>query len=84
MEFAAALNISSGGALLHTRSFFPVESIITVRIPLSPALGREHRDQTLRAIVLRFEPQAKGFNLAVQFCEPLIAVPRKVAASTHD
>jgi hypothetical protein len=79
MEFAAALNISAGGALLHTQMFFPLHSLITVRVPLSPALGREHREQQIQARVLRFEARDRGFNLAVEFAKSLIsaAPPRQ-------
>jgi PilZ domain len=80
MEFAAALNISAGGALLHTRSFFPVNSLVTVRVPLSPVLGREHRDQQIEARVLRFEARGKGFDLAVEFASALITNSPAVAA----
>jgi PilZ domain-containing protein len=72
MEFAAALNISAGGALLRTRTFIPVDSIINIRVPLSPALGREHHEQQLQAKVLRLEPFDRGFNLAVEFAQTLI------------
>ena len=76
MEFAAALNISAGGALLHTRTFFPVNSTITVRVPLSPALGREHREQQIQARIVRFEPRERGFDLAVEFAQSLITSER--------
>jgi PilZ domain len=72
MEFAAALNISAGGALLHTRSFFPVDSMVTLRVPLSPVLGREHRDQQIEARILRFDAREKGFDLAVEFTRTLV------------
>ena len=72
MEFAAALNISAGGALLHTKTFFPVNSTVIVRVPLSPALGQEHREQQIQAKILRFEARQTGFDVAVEFSHSLI------------
>lgn len=73
MEFAAALNISAGGALLRTRAFIAVDSIINLRVPLSPALGREHHEQQLQARVVRLEAFDKGFSVAVEFSKSLMA-----------
>lgn len=84
MEFAAALNISAGGALIHTRSFFPVNSVVTLRVPLSPALGREHRDQQIEARVLRFDAREKGFDLAVEFKQTLITTPPRAGAAAME
>jgi hypothetical protein len=75
MEFGAALNIGPGGALLHTRSFLPVNSGVVLSVPLSPALGGEHREQRIHATVLRFMPRGRGFDIAVQFVNPLIGSP---------
>jgi len=72
MEFAAALDIGAGGALLHTQTFYPLNSTLILRIPLSPAIGQEHREQRMRARVLRLEVQKNGFRVAVEFAKPLI------------
>jgi hypothetical protein len=72
LEFAAAVNISAGGALLQTKSYFPLDSIITLRIPASPSAAGDRREQVIEATVIRFQARGKGFELAVQFAEPLI------------
>jgi hypothetical protein len=78
LEFATALNISAGGALLATRRYLPSLSTISLEIPSAPlprnvTLPRAVR--RLRARLLRVS-SADGYHLwALKFSVPLISRP---------
>ena len=76
LEFATALNVSAGGALLATRRFLPPFSTIALEVPSAPlprtrALPRAVR--RLRARLLR-TTAVGGYQLwGLKFTSPLIS-----------
>ena len=76
LEFATALNVSAGGALLATRRFLPPFSAIGLEVPSAPlprtrALPRAVR--RLRARLLRVTV-VDGYQLwGLKFSSPLVS-----------
>jgi hypothetical protein len=75
LEFATALNISAGGALIALRRVLPASSLVTLEIPSAPlaattALPKAFR--TLRARATRIN-HAEGYVLiGIKFSRPLL------------
>ena len=91
LEFATALNVSAGGALVAVRRPLPLPAQVLLEIPSAPlgttvALPKVYRN--LRAKTVR-ATQAEGFTLVgIKFSQPLLqdSVPlgsrrRKVPSS---
>jgi PilZ domain len=91
LEFATALNISAGGALVAVRRSLPLSARVSLEIPSAPfaantALPKAAR--TLRARTVRVT-HAEGYHLVgLKFSHPLVGtipnhqpVRRKVASS---
>jgi c-di-GMP-binding flagellar brake protein YcgR len=76
LEFATALNISAGGALVAVRRSLPADSDITLEVPISPPQASHHLidgSQKLRARVVRVTHQ-DGYQLVgLRFATPLVA-----------
>jgi PilZ domain len=84
LEFATALNISAGGALVIVRRSPPLFSQVMLEIPSPPlALGASvpRAARTLRAKMLRVT-HAEGYHLlGVKFSRPLLgSTAAKLAA----
>jgi PilZ domain-containing protein len=90
LEFATALNISAGGALVAVRHSLPLSAQVLLEIPSAPlaaASSLPKAARNLRARVLSVT-HADGYHLiGLKFSHPLIAQtarrpsrPRKVAS----
>ena len=84
LEFATAINISPGGALVLVRRSLPQSAVISLEIPSAPLAALAELPtvtRNLRAKVLRTQ-HGEGFNLVgLKFSRPLAssAVPAKVS-----
>ena len=84
LEFATALNVSAGGALVAVRRSLPPTAQVLLEIPSAPlaataALPKAAR--TLRAKTLRIS-HAEGYHLlGLKFSRPLLNGVRKLAGS---
>ena len=76
LEFATALNISAGGALVAVRRSLPLSSQVLLEIPSAPlaaASSLPKAARNLRARTLRVT-HADGYHLiGVKFSHPLIS-----------
>ena len=89
LEFATALNVSAGGALVAVRRLLPLAAQVLLEIPSAPvaattALPKASR--TLRARALRIN-HAEGYYLvAMKFSHPLVnqALPRSTSRRKVD
>jgi len=79
LEFATALNVSVGGALLATRRFLPPFSAIALEVPSAPlprARTLPHPVRYLRARLLRVTA-VDGYQLwGLKFSPPLVSKRR--------
>jgi PilZ domain-containing protein len=75
LEFANALDISAGGALLATRHYFEPSTQISLEVPIALTNKAQlpHSVSTLDATVLRCTSERQHFLLGLQFAKPLIA-----------
>ncbi len=91
LEFATALNISAGGALVAVRRSLPLSARVSLEIPSAPfaaTTSLPKAARTLRARTVRVT-HAEGYHLiGLKFSHPLVgAIPnhqpvrRKVASS---
>ena len=73
LEFAIALNVSAGGALLATRRYLDAGMQITLEVPVSLAAKAHlpHPVSLLQATVLRTVRTPQHFLAGVQFGESL-------------
>ena len=84
LEFATALNVSAGGALVAVRRSLPPTAQVLLEIPSAPlaataALPKAAR--TLRAKTLRIS-HAEGYHLlGLKFSRPLLNGVRKLSGS---
>jgi hypothetical protein len=75
LEFATALNISAGGALVAVRRALPLSALVLLEIPSAPlmpttALPKAARNLRARAV---WETHANGYQLlGVKFAHPLL------------
>jgi hypothetical protein len=74
LEFATALNVSAGGALVAVRRSLPLSSLVLLEIPsapLMPTAALPKAARNLRAKAL-WESHANGYQLlGVKFTHPL-------------
>ena len=75
VDFATALNISAGGALLVLKRRLQTESQVSLEIPvgLLPQSLVTKLVQQIQARTLRVEPAETSFVVGVQFVNPLPA-----------
>lgn len=74
LEFATALNLSAGGALLATRRYLDPGTQISLEIPVALA-NKAHLPRSISHIdakVLRCTADRQYFLLGLQFREPLL------------
>ncbi len=75
LEFATALNISAGGALVAVRRSLPPDSDVTLEVPISPPQSSTppiETSQKLKARVVRVTHE-DGYQLVgFEFSNPLI------------
>jgi PilZ domain len=85
LEFATALNISAGGALVAMGRSLPPNSTVSLEIPSGPLAGSEgfpNAIRRLRAKLCRTEP-AQDYTLhGFKFARPLLSQRRRKLAST--
>jgi PilZ domain len=77
LEFATALNISAGGALLVSRRYLPELSKVSLEIPSAPfpqIAGLPRAVKRLRARILRIMTHEGHQLWALQFSPPLVQV----------
>lgn len=74
LEFATALNLSAGGALLATRRYLDPGSSIKLEIPVSLVNKAQlpRSVSLLHATVLRCTPDRQYFLLGLEFKTPLL------------
>ena len=74
LEFATALNVSAGGALVAVRRVLPLAAQVLLEIPSAPlaaATSLPKASRTLRARTLRVD-HAEGYHVvAMKFSHPL-------------
>ena len=75
LEFATALNLSAGGALLATKRYLDPGTQISLEVPIALVNKAQlpRSVSLLHATVLRCTPDRQYFLLGLQFEEPLIA-----------
>lgn len=75
LEFATALNVSGGGALVAVRRSLPLSTLVLLEIPSAPlmptaTLPKAARNLRARAV---WESHANGYQLlGVKFSHPLV------------
>jgi hypothetical protein len=83
LEFATALNISAGGALVAVRRSLPLSTQVLLEIPSAPlavANSLPKAARNLRARILRVD-HADGYHLVgLKFSRPLVAPPASRAS----
>jgi PilZ domain len=76
LEFASALNVSAGGALLAMRGALPPAALVSVEIPSAPlprSVSVHKNSRKLRAKVVRVI-HGEGYNLiGVRFLHPVLS-----------
>jgi len=92
LEFATALNVSAGGALVAVRRSLPQSSQVLLEIPSAPlaaAASLPKASRTLRARAVRVS-HAEGYHLlGLKFSRPLLndsahaALPQRKLASSQ-
>jgi len=84
LEFATALNISAGGALVAVRRSLPPSAQVLLEIPSAPlaaAASLPRAARTLRARTVRVS-HAEGYHLVgLKFSRPLLRSAPKVLSS---
>ena len=88
LEFATALNVSAGGALVAIRRALPLSSLVLLEIPSAPLMPTSSLPKAARNLRAKavWETHANGYQLlGVKFSHPL-AEPaperrRKLASS---
>jgi len=84
LEFATALNISAGGALVAVRRSLPPSAQVLLEIPSAPlaaAASLPRAARTLRARTVRIS-HAEGYHLVgLKFSRPLLRSTPKVLSS---
>jgi hypothetical protein len=84
LEFATALNISAGGALVAVRRSLPPSAQVLLEIPSAPlaaAASLPRAARTLRARTVRIS-HAEGYHLVgLKFSRPLLRSTAKVPSS---
>jgi hypothetical protein len=79
LEFATAVNISAGGALVALQGSLRPTTQVLVEIPIAPVLQAipvHEKSRRLRAKIARVI-QADGYNLvALQFLKPLLSAEK--------
>ena len=76
LEFATALNISAGGALLASRRYLAPSAKISLEIPcapLPPVAVLPDSVRTLQARLVRVTPSDRFHLLGLKFSKPLIS-----------
>lgn len=75
LEFATALNVSAGGALVAVRRSLPLSAQVSIEIPSAPLATANSLPKTTRALrarTVRVE-YAEGYHLAgLRFSHPLL------------
>jgi PilZ domain len=85
LEFATALNISAGGALVAMGRGLPPNSAVSLEIPSGPLAGAEgfpNAVRRLRARLCRAERASQYTLHAFKFSRPLLSDTRRKLAST--
>ncbi len=75
LEFATALNISAGGALVAVRRYMPQSAIVSLEIPSAPPPQLQspaNSGRNLQAQVIRVTNSDRCDYWAVQFNQPLV------------
>jgi len=74
LDFATALNVSAGGALLATRRYLDPGANVKLEIPVSLANKAQLPRSTslMRATVLRCTPDRQYFLMGLEFSPPLL------------
>jgi hypothetical protein len=75
LEFATALNVSAGGALVAVRRSLPLSSPVLLEIPSAPLVSTAHLPKASRNLQARivWETHAQGYQLAgVRFSHALL------------
>lgn len=79
LEFATALNLSAGGALLATRRYLDPGTHLSLEVPVALVNKAQlpRSVSLLHATVLRCTPDRQYFLLGLQFEEPLLSAPEE-------
>jgi hypothetical protein len=74
LEFATALNVSAGGALLAMHRYAPIGTKVSIEIPCAPIVGEislQGAVNHLNAEVVRVEASDKAHLVAASFSTPI-------------
>jgi hypothetical protein len=91
LEFATALNVSAGGALVAVRRALPLSSLVLLEIPSAPLMSTAALPKAARNLRAKtvWEGHANGYQLlGMKFSQPLLdpgslrAEPRRKVASS--
>jgi hypothetical protein len=83
LEFATAVNVSAGGALVVVRRSLPPAARVLLEVPTppSPALAaRPKSSRVLRARILRVTHAEGYYLMGLKFVRPLVAETRNGSA----
>ncbi len=86
LEFATAMNIGAGGALVAMGHVLPANSAVSLEIPSGPTPGGEgfpNAVRRLRARLCRVERSNQHQMLAFKFSRPLLRSRGRKLASTE-
>lgn len=75
LEFATALNVSAGGALVAVRRALPLSALVSLEIPSAPLMPTASLPKAARNLRARtmWEGHANGYQLlGVKFSHPLV------------
>jgi PilZ domain len=88
LEFATALNVSAGGALIAVRRALPVTALVSLEIPSAPLMPTSTLPKAARNLRAKamWDAHANGYQLlGVKFSHPLTEISsdrrRKVTSS---
>jgi len=86
LEFATALNVSAGGALVAVRRSLPPSAQVLLEIPSAPLAATTNlpkASRTLRARMMRVT-HAEGYHLVgLKFSRPLLNSPAETASESE-
>jgi hypothetical protein len=86
LEFATALNISAGGALVAVRRSLPLSARVSLEIPSAPLVSGNSfpkASRTLRARTVRIT-HIDGYHLlGLKFFRPLLPATRSVKSASR-
>lgn len=85
LEFATALNLSAGGALLAVSRALPLSSGVSLEVPSAPLPDLEQLPRAIRRLqarVVHVRSAARHQLVGLKFSRPLLASPKRKVTSS--